>query len=96
MRPRKRVVLRESAEALGRRGFILRYGILGVGVPTAVGGAILMHGYQSGFTWSGFFSFGFLALLLFYLVTVAPLLGYIWGHMFWKMAEKRNDPPASS
>jgi len=94
MRSDTHVVLRERAEVLGRRRFILRYGVLGVGVPTSIGVAILTHGFQSGFALPGFFSFGFLALLLFFLVTMAPLLGYIWGHMFWKIADKRNDPPS--
>jgi len=66
---------------LGRRGFILRYGVLGWGVPTAILFS-LVQAYSDG--WDTFLLRLVPALVLF------PLGGILWGAMMWRFLERRN------
>jgi hypothetical protein len=72
---------------LGRRNFVLYYGVLGWGVSSAILFALL-QGYFYGFS-----------ALLFYLVAsliLFPIGGYAWGRFMWWFFEKWHGTPAST
>jgi hypothetical protein len=61
---------------LGRSKFVLFYGVLAWGVPTAILFA-LVRGYSDG--WGTFLPQLIIALILF------PLGGVLWGRIMWKL-----------
>ncbi|HEX4415546.1 MAG TPA: hypothetical protein VH107_18080 [Lacipirellulaceae bacterium] len=71
---------------LGRKQFILRYGVLGWGVPVAIGFA-LSTSYGQG--WSELLITLIIALILF------PLGGILFGRFLWFWLERKNAPPAA-
>lgn len=66
---------------LGRNRFVLLFGVLGWGVPTAIL-FVLIQCYQNG--WDNFLFQLIPALVLF------PLGGIAWGHVMWKLLERKN------
>jgi hypothetical protein len=66
---------------LGRTQYVLRYGVLGWGVSTAILFA-LIQGYLHG--WDGFLFQLIPALILF------PLGGILWGRYMWKLLERTH------
>jgi hypothetical protein len=64
--------------ALGRKQFVLRYGVLGWGLSTAVAFAAV-EGYMHGF--ERFFGLLIPSLILF------PLGGILWGRLMWMYFE---------
>jgi len=85
-----KVVLRERARAGGRRRFVVRYGVLGWGLPTALIGASLFNGMGQGFTWSSLTSRAALVHLLIWIIVVGVMGGYLWGHVYWTTAERNR------
>ena len=71
---------------LGRTRFVLLYGVLGWGVPTAILFA-LVQGYLDG--WDGLLLKLMMALVLF------PLGGIAWGLFMWKMQQLMRGNAAS-
>jgi hypothetical protein len=65
----------------GRKQFVLRYGVLGWGVPTAIL-FTLLGGFQEG--WDGVAVKGLIALVIF------PLAGILWGRLMWAFFEWMN------
>ena len=74
---------------LGRNKFVLRFGVLGWGVPTGLLFS-LIQGFEYG--WDGFLFRLIPALILF------PLGGILFGRIMWRMLEKKHGavPPASA
>jgi hypothetical protein len=66
---------------MGRSRFVLLYGILGWGIPTAIL-FTLLQSYQNG--WDGFLFELIPALVIF------PIGGYVWGRVMWKFLERRH------
>jgi hypothetical protein len=66
---------------LGRTQFVLRFGVLGWGIPTAILFS-LVQGYRSG--WDGFLFELILALLIF------PLGGILFGRIMWWVLENKR------
>jgi hypothetical protein len=66
---------------LGRGKFVLRYGVLGWGISTAI-----LFSLITGFTegWDGFVFKLIPALIIF------PLGGYVWGRLMWAFFERTN------
>jgi hypothetical protein len=68
----------EAIHALGRRGFILRYGILYWGIPLGVF-MVLFNAWQRGFSPA-------------YIVIAAivwPIAGTVYGAIMWRKSEER-------
>jgi hypothetical protein len=72
---------------LGRTQYVLRYGVLGWGIPTAIVFS-LIQGYRSG--WDGFLVQLILALIIF------PLGGILFGRIMWRLLEKKNAKAAAT
>jgi hypothetical protein len=70
-----------KSRALGRGRFVLLYGVLGWGIPTAIL-FVLIRCYQDG--WNSFLFHLISALVLF------PLGGILVGHSMWKRLERRH------
>ena len=68
-------------QQLGRRQFILRYGVLGWGVPVAIGFSLNMA-FENG--WDTFLFNLIPALILF------PLVGILFGKILWYWLERKN------
>jgi hypothetical protein len=66
---------------MGRSRFVLLYGVLGWGVPTAILFSLL-RGYERG--WAEFPVNLVLSLIMF------PLAGIVWGRWMWKFLERRH------
>jgi len=66
---------------LGRTQFVLRFGVLGWGIPTAILFS-LVQGYRSG--WDGFLFQLTLALFIF------PLGGILFGRIMWWALENKR------
>jgi hypothetical protein len=72
---------------LGRTQYVLRFGVLGWGIPTAILFS-LVQGYRSG--WDGFLFQLIPALIIF------PLGGILFGRiMWWALANKRAKEAAT-
>jgi hypothetical protein len=71
---------------LGRTQYVLRYGVLGWGIPTAILFS-LTQGYRSG--WDGFLVQLILALIIF------PVGGILYGRIMWRLLEKKNAKAAA-
>ena len=72
---------------LGRKQFVLRYGVLGWGLPVAIGWSLSMA-HQNG--WNQ---------ILFYLIPaliVFPLGGILFGRFLWWWCERRNASPTAA
>jgi hypothetical protein len=72
---------------LGRKRFVLFYGVLGWGIPTAILFA-LIQSYLDG--WDQFPYHLTQALLIF------PLGGVVWGRVMWKFLERRHAKAAAT
>lgn len=72
---------------LGRSKFVLLFGVLGWGVPTAIMFA-LIQAYRDG--WDGFLPTLIIALILF------PLGGILWGRMMWWMMQRKCEKTAAT
>lgn len=79
----QRVADRSLAEACARRGFILRYGVLGWGLGTALLWTIGMKLWMP--------STPLLAILL-PAALLFPAGGWVWGALVWR--RMRRSPPA--
>jgi hypothetical protein len=66
---------------LGRKRFVLYFGVLGWGVPTAIL-YTLLRTYEEG--WDGFLVRLIVAAVLF------PIGGIAFGHAMWKWNERRH------
>jgi len=66
---------------LGRKQFILRYGVLGWGLPVAIGYSASMA-HQQG--WNTFLFFMIPSLIVF------PLGGILFGKFMWYWLERKN------
>jgi hypothetical protein len=73
-------------EKLGRKQFILRYGVLGWGLPVAIGYSVSMA-YQQG--WDSFPIFLILSLILF------PLGGILFGRLMWWWLQRKFASPVA-
>jgi hypothetical protein len=71
---------------MGRGRFVLLFGVLGWGIPTAILFALLQS-YQN--AWDGFLFQLIPALVLF------PIGGYVWGRVMWKFLERRHGKASS-
>lgn len=65
---------------LGRKQFVLRYGVLGWGLPVAIGYSLSMA-HQNG--WNQFLFFLIPSLILF------PLGGILFGRFLWSWLERK-------
>ena len=65
----------------GRRQFVLRYGVLGWGIPTAIMFSGLELHHEG---WCSFFVNLPIALVLF------PLAGILWGRIMWWYMERMH------
>jgi hypothetical protein len=72
---------------LGRTQFVLRYGVLGWGIPTAILFS-LIQSYRFG--WDGFLFQLLPALILF------PIGGIFFGRFMWRMLENKHANGAAS
>lgn len=70
----------------GRSRFVVRYGVLGWGVSTAILFS-LWNGFSEG--WDGFYFKLIPALVLF------PLGGYLWGRFMWWFLERTHNRTVS-
>jgi|1186.fasta_scaffold139987_2 hypothetical protein len=70
---------------LGRSKFVLLFGVLLWGLPTAILFA-LTRGYLDG--WDSFLPQLIIALILF------PLGGILWGRIMWKLLVRKNGSAA--
>jgi hypothetical protein len=66
---------------LGRKQFVLRYGVLGWGLPVAIGWSLSMA-HQNG--WNQFLFFLIPSLIVF------PLGGVLFGRFLWWWVERKN------
>jgi hypothetical protein len=71
---------------LGRSQYVVRYGVLGWGVPTGILFS-LIQGYRFG--WDGFLFQLIPALIIF------PLGGILFGRIMWRLLEKKNAKAAA-
>jgi hypothetical protein len=76
-----------KALALGRSRFVLFYGVLGWGIPTAIL-FVLLRSYQEG--WDSFLFQLIPALVLF------PLGGIVVGRVLWNRLMKKSNSAAST
>jgi hypothetical protein len=77
----------EKLSKLGRSQFVLRYGVLGWGIPTAILFA-LWQSYANGF--DGFLFKLIPALILF------PLGGILWGRFMWWFLTRMHAPSTTA
>lgn len=71
----------DKIRKLGRGKFVLRYGVLGWGISTAILFSLIM-GFTEG--WDGFVFKLIPALIIF------PLGGFVWGRFMWAFLERTN------
>jgi hypothetical protein len=72
---------------LGRTQYVLRFGVLGWGIPTAILFS-LVQGYRFG--WDGFLFQLIPALLIF------PLGGILFGRIMWSVMENKRAKEAAT
>jgi hypothetical protein len=72
---------------LGRTQYVLRFGVLGWGIPTAILFS-LVQGYRLG--WDGFLFQLILALILF------PIGGILFGRLMWRVLENKHAKEAAT
>jgi hypothetical protein len=78
---------RPKFSQLSRTQFVLRYGVLGWGLPVAILFS-LIQGYRDG--WDGFLFQLIAALVLF------PLGGILYGRYMWKVLERKHAKAATT
>jgi hypothetical protein len=71
----------DKIRKLGRGKFVLRYGVLGWGISTAILFSLIM-GFTEG--WDGFVFKLIPALIIF------PLGGFVWGRLMWAFLERTD------
>lgn len=67
-----------------RTRFIIRNGVLRVGLPTGVAGAVIFHALSRGSNPSSYLSLIFLVELLSFILWSTLVLGVGWGWVMWK------------
>jgi hypothetical protein len=72
---------------LGRTQYVLRFGVLGWGIPSAILFSVI-QGYRFG--WDGFLVQLILALIIF------PLGGILFGRLMWRLLVKKNANAAAA
>jgi hypothetical protein len=77
---------RAKLSKLGRTQYVLRFGVLGWGVPTAILFS-LVQGYRFG--WDGFLFQLIPALILF------PIGGILFGRLMWRALENKHAKDAA-
>jgi len=73
-------------QKLGRKQFILRYGVLGWGLPVAIGWSLSMA-HQNG--WNQFLFFFIPSLIVF------PLGGILFGKLMWWWLQRKFASPVA-
>lgn len=68
-----------------KRRFVCKYGILGTGLPAALGLALVMYARFEALTWSTLYSPEFLTLALVHVLFVGLGGGYLFGIAMWRM-----------
>ena len=76
-------------KAMGKKKFILVYGVFGWGFLTALIFLVLGVVSKKGFRISDLGSLSFLKQLLVSML-VFPLIGYFWGLLIWKKLERQT------
>jgi len=74
----KRLAKMETIHALGRKRFIVRYGICYWGIPVGLF-MVLFNGWQRGFS-------------IIYVVSAAiiwPIAGWVYGAIIWRKSEEK-------
>jgi hypothetical protein len=82
---------RPDLKERGRRYFIVRYGIIGWGVPTTVIGTMGLHLWRYGLVFNGPYLVAFFIHLVLAAVFVGLIGGYLWGSLYWKIAGGSED-----
>ena len=72
---------------LGRTQYVLRYGVLGWGIPTGILFAVI-SGFMDG--WDRFLPNLVEGLILF------PLTGILCGRIWWRQLERKNAPASTT
>ena len=77
----------EKFSKLGRAQFVVRYGVLGWGIPTGILFAVI-SGFIDG--WDQFLPQLIKGLLLF------PLIGVLCGRIWWRQLERKHAPVSTT
>jgi hypothetical protein len=70
-----------KTRTLGQSAFILKYGILGWGVPTAILWSVLVAADEG---------LAALPILLLFALTLFPVGGYVFGRVLWAVLERSH------
>jgi hypothetical protein len=75
---------------LGRSGFVWKFGVLGFGLPTALLGSVVYFLARFGLEFSVADVAGLLIPLVLVLLIVGLLGGYVWGRLYWALAQRSS------